>query len=601
MTATTVIEMKDGKNKQKLSTLDDIIDGIGIGPWNYLIFIAAMLNVSAYAINLVVGQFSAPYVSFSCLDSETDPNIEALAETQCFVNHRVNGSDFESRPCQKFNFDISIYDSTVTSKFGLVCDRSYLVSLYQVLATLGFSTGSIFGGTLNEKFGRGRTFYFIIILQNVAILMNIFSPWISLVLLGRFIEGFCGCIATNASYTLALECCPQKSRPTFGTVFSLPYAMIIIFLGIFAYFVRDWQIITGVMYIPIYLLLVLGNPWIIDESPRWLLSNNRLVETERVIQRACKMNGKTDILPDDLGALIYNLYKRDFESEEVTIWSRFKSLLTAKDMRILVIQEGIIWFLLGILYACIPLSVGDFGSPFIAMSLLGLSEVPAYSLVAPVTARLGRRIVISGGLAIAGMLFLVDVGIRLSLPWLDADVSDLVHIGMAAVTCMFICTSWQVSNTHRIELFPTTVRSVASTVTYSMAGLGCSVPPVIDSVMEGLPSNLHWTKQVMYAILCFALIFIVLRLKETKNKPLSPSVGDYTHEKNQDKLDRYNKKITKILNNIDPKYLAKMESEMRQYENKILEGDAVVDESAIIPGPPVVFTIDTEMSNERTI
>lgn len=585
------------KTQQKPTSLDQLIDNAGLGVWNYIVFCVAMLNVSSYAVNLVVAQFSAPALPFSCADPSEDPTLNPVTGTQCFVSRIVNDSEFKTQPCRKFVFDHSVYHSTVTSTFELVCDRSYLLSLYQILITLGFSTGALFGGAISEKYGRARSAYMVLVLLNLAIMANIFSPWLSVMMVARFVTGFCGSISVNALYTLALECCPRDYRPIFGTFYGLPYAISIIVLGGVGYLIRDWQILTGIMYSPMYIILIIGNPWFVSESPRWLLSKNRLEEAEQVIRRAYKLNGKTSELPEKLDILLNEIYQRDFDGNSMTIIDRFKSLLKSKDMRLLAAQQGILWLLLGILYACIPLSVGDFKSPFLTMALLGLSEVPAYSAVAPITAAFGRRTVIAGGLLAGGVLFFIDVVIQFSVPAIG-PLSDWLHMGMAALTCVMLCTAWQVANTHRVELFPTTVCSVASTVTYSAAGLGCSVPPLLDSAVEMLPEYLRWTKQVAYALLAFVALSIVLRLQETMHKPLSSNVKEYSNGRNQDKLARYNRKINKILNNLDPSYLAEIEKDIQQYNKKTLEGNAT---EVIPPIHPTLFTIEREFQNDRSI
>jgi len=593
MTVSTHVDMKKNGEGQKKLSLEDILENIGLGPWNYLPFAACMLTGTSYAVNLVISNFTSPKIPFTCADPIEYPGVYYIEGTQCFVSHVMKDGEFSTLPCQKFIFDNTTFPSTVTSQFELVCDRTYLLDLYQMLLTLGFGCGALFGGGLGEKFGRARSFWWAFLGSFLAIISGVLMPWMSVVLITRFLTGFCGSISTNLSFTLALECCPQKQRSFFGIILALPYAMMVGAVGGVAYFIRDWKILTLALYGPMYILFLVGNPWVMSESPRWLMSTNRLGEAERVIRRAGKLNGKSSLIPENLDAQLQAIYQKDFGGECLSLFERFKSLLTSKDMRRLVILETLLWLILGIIYICIPLSVGNFKSPFLTMVLLGVAEVPAYSLSAPITAWLGRRWVAACSLALGGLFFLVKVAIGFSMP--DAD---WIEMGVSAFALWLICTAWQVSQMHRVELFPTTVRSAASTVTYSIAGVGSSLPPVIDSAMESLPENMRWTKQVLYAMLSFIGCFLVLGLRETNNKPLSGSVKEYSHDKSKEQLDKYNKKITKILKNLDEEYLAKIEKDILDSHPKDW------DENRTVENPErfsTMFNIEKESSNYRSM
>ena len=51
------------------------------------------------------------------------------------------------------------------------------------------------------------------------------------------------------------------------------------------------------------------NGRVIDESPRWLVSKNRLKDAERVIRRGSRLNGTTEKLPDNLTEVLENIYE----------------------------------------------------------------------------------------------------------------------------------------------------------------------------------------------------------------------------------------------------------------------------------------------------
>jgi len=54
---------------------------------------------------------------------------------------------------------------------------------------------------------------------------------------------------------------------------------------------RNWYSLSLATSVPFILLF--SYYWIIPESPRWLLSKNRIDEAEVIVQSMAKMNGKT--------------------------------------------------------------------------------------------------------------------------------------------------------------------------------------------------------------------------------------------------------------------------------------------------------------------
>jgi hypothetical protein len=57
------------------------------------------------------------------------------------------------------------------------------------------------------------------------------------------------------------------------------------------YMLRNWYSLSLATSVPFILLF--SYYWIIPESPRWLLSKNRIDEAEVIVQSMAKMNGKT--------------------------------------------------------------------------------------------------------------------------------------------------------------------------------------------------------------------------------------------------------------------------------------------------------------------
>jgi len=535
MTGITSTTEKSAKDKNV--TLEDILENVGVGIWSYIIFFASSINVALMAITLVSSEYTAPKLDFWCAEVNATVGVEPIEGTQCSVM-----DDGVERQCENFIFDDSLYHSTITEQFSLVCGRASLLPLYQIITTIGGCVGQLFGGVTSEKLGRARMLWWVTVLQAGCLALLLLSPSYAGVLVARFFQGVGAYISCNVAFTIGMEVCPQRYRSFYGILYALPYAFMMIILAGGAYAIRDWQPLTLAMAAPLFLMLLLANPWVLDESPRYLVSKARLEEAERVLKRAAWLNGGT--LPPNLGETLARVYQEEHAANDsLSLAARVKSLFATKQMRLLTGVQAVIWLVLGIVYMYIPLRVDSFSSPYLTMGLLGVVEIPAYTLIAPITARLGRRSVIAATLLLGGAIVLANNVVVATVPGV-AETSTLVT-DIAAY--MFFCAAWQVSQTHRAEVFPTTARSVASSVTYSVSSLGFAIPPFFDALMANAPEDMQWTQTTVYGLLAFLAAALIFKLPETNKKPLKETVPEYILNINDKKLKKYNNKINKIM------------------------------------------------------
>ncbi|KAK7086304.1 hypothetical protein SK128_010285 [Halocaridina rubra] len=256
----------------------------------------------------------------------------------------------------------------------------------------------------------------------------------------------------------------------------------------------------------------------------------QLDEAVKVLQRAARLN-KVNLTPDlDIAALIYGTYQRhtsnsisgtqktpvltekppvDFKScmrcgrlnsfSDVSCscskntelgledgfgawWAAPVALFRTKIIRHMTIVLLIVWLLQGVVYLGLPLSSSAFSSPFLYMALLGLAELPAYTLTAPITKKLGRKMV------------------------------NFLYVP---------------------ELFPTTLRPWGSTVCTLAAYVGFSIPPFITDYAG---ANATWLPAAVFGscgVLGGVLVFL---LPETNGRVLPDTVADLRERLEEERL-----------------------------------------------------------------
>ncbi|XP_018011532.2 solute carrier family 22 member 15-like [Hyalella azteca] len=269
---------------------------------------------------------------------------------------------------------------------------------------------------------------------------------------------------------------------------------------------------------PIVLLLLLSNPILLKDSPRWLVTRGRLKEAEASLLRVAKWNKTTYNLPDNLMGVLEGINMKDCEEEpSSTFLSRIKSLVSSPYLRRVTGILLPVGLMQGCLYISIPLSADQFPSPYVGMAVLGLAEIPAYTVAAPITARLGRKKFLIGGLLLACALQITVVVLNVTGYQNYWSQILLVSLGYTMISSVY-----QVNMLFCGELFPTSLRSLGTSLAIFTCSVGEIIPPLLKII---LPAGLSWLPLTIYAIFAGLAAFLILLLPETNNKPLLQTLG----------------------------------------------------------------------------
>ncbi|XP_018017412.1 solute carrier family 22 member 15 [Hyalella azteca] len=221
------------------------------------------------------------------------------------------------------------------------------------------------------------------------------------------------------------------------------------------------------------------------------------------------------------------LQKECEEKPSSTLLSRFKSLVSSPYLRRVTGILVPVWLMQSCLYISIPLSADQFPSPYVAMAVLGVAEIPAYSVTAPITARLGRKKFLIGGLLLTcalQIIVVVLIVIGYQNYWLN--------MVLTASGYTMICSVFQVNLVFSSELFPTSIRSFGTSLAFFMTSAGFNIPPLLKIL---LPARLSWLPLTIYAILAGLAAFLILLLPETNNKPLLQTLGSSEKDNSSEK------------------------------------------------------------------
>ena len=234
------------------------------------------------------------------------------------------------------------------------------------------------------------------------------------------------------------------ARLEFIACVSWSFGMVV--LSWLAEFFRYWRHLSIVTALPGFVLfyLVKQSP----ESPRWLYTNNRITEAENILKNIGRGNGKSE---SELELVLEPVVTNEDNVRNEGFMRMIKSGVVMKrvgSMMVVFFTGSLVYF--GITFGTQQLG----GSVYTNLQLSALSEIPGgfIGFIIMQTPFMGRKRTL--------MLFLMLVGF-------GSYLLDVYHLNgdskrtIAFLSKTLIEGTWAVNNPYSIELFPTSVRSVA--------------------------------------------------------------------------------------------------------------------------------------------
>uniref|UniRef100_A0A671MNR7 Solute carrier family 22 member 4-like n=1 Tax=Sinocyclocheilus anshuiensis TaxID=1608454 RepID=A0A671MNR7_9TELE len=392
---------------------------------------------------------------------ETVRNLSALGYSPL----EVNLTDITAETCvDGWSYSTEIYHSTIVSEWDLVCDSEWRVPFTTSTLYMGYLLGSLVSGQLSDRFGRKKVLFASLAAEALVILAQSFSDsWLLFCILYFFVGTFQISLYITA-FVLGSEVLSKSLRVLFTTLgVFLHYCIGYMVLPWIAFAVRDWRsllrVLSGltVVYIPLW--------WLIPESPRWLLSQGRVLESEAIVREAAEKNKVST--PEVI-------FSESEVKEAASQNSKFSALdvLRTRDIRKTTFLCLLLWMAINIGYFGLSLNTSNLsGDPFLNCFLSALTEVPAYMVSTLLLKSCPRRPVLSAFLVIGGGFLLLLQLIPESLPTLALALEMAGKFGFTmSFTVVYIYTA---------ELYPTVLRNLGIGMCSSAARIGSITAPYI--------------------------------------------------------------------------------------------------------------------------
>ena len=406
------------------------------------------------------------------------------------------------KPCSQWGYDESVSGHTLVSKFGMVCDRTWLQGLTKSCHLSGQLIGVLIGGILSDQFGRRLLGRITLILSVTVEIIMAFSPVLELYLAARVVNGACNITLYSSLFILCTEILSPEKRAHAATAAGSGFVLGGMLLPLVAWLLPNWRhltlanaVITAVLCCVTFLL---------PESPRWLYNVGKHKEAKETLEWMAKVN-KRQIPASELSHFI------DMEKEEPKgpgCWFFVHSPLVVVRLAL----TGFLWFSSGLIFYGISLNVGGLaGNIYINMLLMAIMEIPGSCFIFfIVNSRLGRRLSIFFALLICVISLFTDI----ALPRTSIGRTILAIIGKLSINIAFSAVYIVTP-----ELFPTGMRATALGTESAIARIGSSISPFVTLLPGSMPA-------VFFGLVAAAATICILALPETKGRPFPLTVED---------------------------------------------------------------------------
>uniref|UniRef100_A0A8C7ZNC8 Solute carrier family 22 member 21 n=2 Tax=Oryzias sinensis TaxID=183150 RepID=A0A8C7ZNC8_9TELE len=434
-------------------------------------------------------------------------DLLSFSERDLLPGVDVNLSTVPTEGClDGWEYDHSVYKSTIISEWDLVCDDSWKNPMTSSVFFCGVLTGSFLSGQLSDRYGRKIVMFATIVIQTVATFVQAFSTsWAMFCAFFFFVGG--GNISNYVTaFVLGAEILVPRIRTIFSTAgVCLFFALGYMLLPLLAFLIRDWRMLLFGLTVPGCLCAPLW--WFIPESPRWLLSQGREDEAEAIIRKAAEINY---VEPP---TVIFASSLKNEEEPEKTRALNICDLLHSRNIRWISITLWLVWNSLSISYFALSLNTANLhGNAYFNCFLSALVEIPAYSLSWLMFRFCPRRFSIFPMLFMGGVVLLIIHLIPTALVYVSIT---LEMIGKFAVT-----TAYALVYAYTAEVYPTVLRTTALASCSMASRIGSIISPFfvyLRNYSVSLPHILMGSLTVLMGLLS-------LLLPETHGMPLPDTI-----------------------------------------------------------------------------
>ncbi|KAK4020966.1 hypothetical protein OUZ56_002902 [Daphnia magna] len=326
-------------------------------------------------------------------------------------------------------------------------------------------------GYIQDSMGRRPAFFIYLLIESIFAIATAFAPTFGIWLACRIGVGFTVPAIMGTPFVMAIELVGPSWRTHVALLANVVYSCTLCLLGVVVWLVRDWRQMSLATSLPFLAFFFYW--WVLPESPRWLLSQNRLAEAEVEIRKMARINKRS------LPAGYFNQFKTNVEESGDDMDSSRSQptygaldLVKTPNMARKTAIVTFIWFTVTSVYVGLSYYAPALGgNEYLNFLLAGVAELPTYFFLWPTMDRWGRRWTLCFSMILGGVACLATLSFQ------DDYVVMLVLycVGKFGISSAFVVLPLMAS-----ELYPTVVRGIGISISGVAGMLGPIFIPLIN-------------------------------------------------------------------------------------------------------------------------
>lgn len=407
---------------------------------------------------------------------------------------------------------------SIVTQFDVYCEREWLLHLNSSILFAGWGIGAFFMGWVGNRYGRRVCLFPSCSIILVVGLLSTFSPNLFLIIISRFIVGFCVPGTKFCMFLLISELVGHRKRAFASLLIWATFPISISLMALQAYFIQGWKNLNVACTAPYIPLLVLCK--FVPESFKWQLSKDKRDEAIETINRIAKWN-KREFPP--------NVIVRK-PPDTRSNGNPFDIFMQTPDIACKSILLSVAWCVLGLSYYGVYFAADDLGgSPYRDLFILSLSEQPAAFLAILFCDKFGRKPAVIAPL-IAGSIACFIIAL---LPLDAEDRMEKIVIGV--VGKLFLATSFSAVTTWTVEIYPVDIRPAGLGFGQIAGRIGSGSAPWIAKCFKAISKRAPF---VVMGIATMTGAFLSYWLPETRIKEDDESNVHFDADEQHSALDK---------------------------------------------------------------
>ncbi|XP_058717529.1 solute carrier family 22 member 6-A-like [Poecile atricapillus] len=431
----------------------------------------------------------------------------------------VTGGPRATEPCRDgWDYDRSIYVSTIVTEWDLVCGYRQLRQMAQSIYMAGVLVGALVLGGLSDRFGRKAMLMWSYLQLGVMGTCTAFAPNYASYCVFRFAGGMALSGFGLSIACLVVEWIPTPYRAITVAITGFAYTLGQIILAGVAYAVPHWRWLQLSVSLPFFVFLLYS--WWLAESARWLVLSGKADRAVKVLQRVATFNNRKE----EGEKITVEMLKSNMKEELAALKSSYtvSDLVRTPVIRHIFFCLSIVWFSISFSYYGLAMDLQNFGvSIYLIQVIFGAVDFPAKVVVTVSLSYVGRRLSLVVALFLAGLVIVANIFVPTELQTVR---TALAVIGKGCLSASFNCVFL-----YTTELYPTPIRQTGLGFGSTMARVGGIVAPLVKMMDEYYP----FLPPAVYGVAPVVAAVAAAFLPETLNTPLPDTIEEVENRTKQ--------------------------------------------------------------------